>query len=83
MSAGWEMRSPLREREWPGAAMWKTLGQLVHCTAPFNYLGLPAISVPGAPARNGLRSGVQLVGRPFAEGMLLRVAAAHERAGAG
>jgi aspartyl-tRNA(Asn)/glutamyl-tRNA(Gln) amidotransferase subunit A len=66
-----------------GTAMWTTLGQLVHCTAPFNYLGLPAISVPGSPTRNGLPSSVQLVGRPFAEGMLLRVAAAHERANAG
>ena len=66
-----------------GTALWKTLGQLVHCTAPFNYLGLPAISIPGRPTLNGLPSSVQLVGRPFAEGLLLRVAAAHEHANAG
>jgi hypothetical protein len=29
-----------------GPALWELLAQLVRCTAPFNYLGLPAISVP-------------------------------------
>jgi aspartyl-tRNA(Asn)/glutamyl-tRNA(Gln) amidotransferase subunit A len=53
---------------------------MVRCTAPFNYLGLPAIAVPGAKTGDGMRASVQLVGRPFAEGLLLRVAAAHERA---
>jgi aspartyl-tRNA(Asn)/glutamyl-tRNA(Gln) amidotransferase subunit A len=63
-----------------GAALWRTINQLVHCTGPFNYLGLPALAVPGAATENGMPSSVQLVGRPFAEGLLLRVAAAHERA---
>jgi aspartyl-tRNA(Asn)/glutamyl-tRNA(Gln) amidotransferase subunit A len=61
-------------------SMWTILGQMVRCTAPFNYLGLPAIAVPGAKTGDGMRASVQLVGRPFAEGLLLRVAAAHERA---
>jgi aspartyl-tRNA(Asn)/glutamyl-tRNA(Gln) amidotransferase subunit A len=56
------------------------LSRLVYCTAPFNFLGLPALSVPGALASNGMPTGVQLVGRPFSESLLLRVAAAHERA---
>jgi aspartyl-tRNA(Asn)/glutamyl-tRNA(Gln) amidotransferase subunit A len=63
-----------------GEALWRTLSRLVYCTAPFNFLGLPALSVPGALAANGMPTGVQLVGRPFSEGLLLRVAAAHERA---
>jgi aspartyl-tRNA(Asn)/glutamyl-tRNA(Gln) amidotransferase subunit A len=63
-----------------GEALWRTLSRLVYCTAPFNFLGLPALSVPGALASNGMPTGVQLVGRPFSESLLLRVAAAHERA---
>ncbi len=62
-----------------GAALWSVLGRLVHCTAPFNYLGLPALAVPAQPTLNGLPSSVQLVGRPFSEGLLFRVGAAHER----
>ncbi len=63
-----------------GESLWAVLSRLVHCTAPFNFLGLPALAVPAASARNGMPTSVQLVGRPFSEGMLLRVAAAHERA---
>jgi len=63
-----------------GAALWSILSRLVHNTAPFNYLGLPVIAVPAGRTRNGLPASAQLAGRPFAEGLLLRVAAAHERA---
>jgi aspartyl-tRNA(Asn)/glutamyl-tRNA(Gln) amidotransferase subunit A len=61
-----------------GPALWQMLAGLVRCTAPFNYLGLPALTVPSGCTDNGLPAGVQLVGRPFDEGLLLRVAAAHE-----
>jgi aspartyl-tRNA(Asn)/glutamyl-tRNA(Gln) amidotransferase subunit A len=50
-----------------------------HCTRPFNYLGLPAMSVPAGRTRNGLPCGVQLVGRPFDEATLLHAARAFER----
>jgi aspartyl-tRNA(Asn)/glutamyl-tRNA(Gln) amidotransferase subunit A len=63
-----------------GPELWRILSLLVRCTAPVNYLGLPALAVPAARTRNGLRASVQLIGRPFAEGMLLRVAAVHEAA---
>ena len=63
-----------------GAAMWAMLAKLVHNTAPFNYLGLPAIAVPAGRTANGLPASAQLAARPFAEALLLRVAAAHERA---
>ncbi len=60
------------------AAMWVTIAQLVRCTAPFNYLGVPALAVPAGFTDNGLPASFQLVGRPFAEARLLRVAAAYQ-----
>jgi aspartyl-tRNA(Asn)/glutamyl-tRNA(Gln) amidotransferase subunit A len=48
-------------------------------TRPFNYLGLPAISIPCGFDRNGCPVGLQLAGRPFAEARLLRVADAYQR----
>ena len=49
-------------------------------TSPFNLTGLPAISIPCGFDPNGLPIGLQLVARPWAEGRLLRVARAYERA---
>jgi aspartyl-tRNA(Asn)/glutamyl-tRNA(Gln) amidotransferase subunit A len=60
--------------------MWKILSLLVHCTAPFNYLGVPAMSVPAGFTWNGLPASMQLVARPFAEMMLFRVAGAYQSA---
>jgi len=51
-----------------------------HCTRPFNFLGLPALSVPCGFTANGLPMAFQLVGRPFDEATLLRTARAYERA---
>lgn len=59
-----------------GEAMWDIIARLVHCTAPINYLGLPALAVPAGFSSGGLPAGFQLIGRPFAEATLLR--AAHE-----
>ena len=50
-----------------------------HCTRPFNYFGLPAISVPIGLTGNGLPCAMQLVGRPFDETLLFRAARAYER----
>ena len=63
-----------------GARLWEVLGDLVRCTAPFNYLGLPAISVPAGLDDRGLPIGVQLVGALFGEPALLAAAAVHELA---
>jgi aspartyl-tRNA(Asn)/glutamyl-tRNA(Gln) amidotransferase subunit A len=49
-------------------------------TRPINYLGLPALSVPGGFTANGLPWGFQLVGRPFDEKLLFRFGRAFERA---
>jgi aspartyl-tRNA(Asn)/glutamyl-tRNA(Gln) amidotransferase subunit A len=47
-------------------------------TVPFNMSGHPAISVPWTTTSNGRPIGVQLVGRRFADLVVLRVAAACE-----
>ena len=49
-------------------------------TPPFNVTGQPAISLPGAQARQGLPIGVQLVAAYGREDVLLRVAAQLEDA---
>ena len=41
---------------------------------PFNYLGLPSLTMPIGVDRVGMPVGAQLVGRPFAEARLLSVA---------
>jgi aspartyl-tRNA(Asn)/glutamyl-tRNA(Gln) amidotransferase subunit A len=51
---------------------------MTHCTSPFNYLGLPSLAVPAGFSENGLPASFQLVGRPFAEALLYRAAAAYE-----
>ena len=48
-------------------------------TRPFNYLGLPAISVPCGFDPNGLPIGLQLAARPFAEARLCAAADAYQR----
>ncbi len=45
---------------------------------PANLTGLPAISIPSGYDRGGLPVGLQLIGRPWDEGMLLRLAYAAE-----
>lgn len=48
-------------------------------TRPFNYLGLPSVSVPCGFDTNGLPIGMQIQGRPFGEARILRVADAYQR----
>ncbi len=53
------------------------LSVLVHNTAPFNYTGFPALSVPCAGAK-GMPVGMQLVGPFHREELLLQVAHAYQ-----
>ena len=53
--------------------------KLAWCTRAINYLGLPGLSVPCGFTANGLPVGFQLVGTPFAEGLLLGVADAYQQ----
>ena len=48
--------------------------------APFNVTGSPAVSVPTGFTQSGLPLGMQLVGKPFSEALLYRVAYAYEQA---
>jgi aspartyl-tRNA(Asn)/glutamyl-tRNA(Gln) amidotransferase subunit A len=57
----------------------RVIGVVGHCTRGINYIGLPSISVPAGFDAKGLPVAFQLVGRPFAEGMLLRAADAYQR----
>ena len=58
--------------------MNEVLGSINHCTWPVNYLGLPGLAVPAGFSSSGLPVGFQLIGRPFSEAMLFRIAAAYE-----
>jgi aspartyl-tRNA(Asn)/glutamyl-tRNA(Gln) amidotransferase subunit A len=57
----------------------RATGMLTRGARPINYLGLPALSVPAGFTEGGLPFGVQIVGRPFAEDLLLRIGRAYER----
>jgi aspartyl-tRNA(Asn)/glutamyl-tRNA(Gln) amidotransferase subunit A len=48
-------------------------------TRSFNYLGLPALAVPHGCTTLGLPIAFQLVGRPFQEALILRIAHAFEQ----
>ena len=49
------------------------------CTLPINIAGIPGLSIP-AGFSDGLPVGMQILGKPFSEEMLLRVAYAYEQA---
>ncbi len=48
-------------------------------TRPFNYLGLPTVSLPCGFDDRGLPMGLQISARPFGEGRALMVADAYQR----
>jgi aspartyl-tRNA(Asn)/glutamyl-tRNA(Gln) amidotransferase subunit A len=52
---------------------------LIRLTRPFNFSGHPAASVPCGFTGGGLPIGMQIVGRPFDEATVLRVADAYQR----
>ncbi len=60
-------------------ANWPRFMAVSANTRPFNYLGLPAISVPCGFDDRGLPLGLQLAGRPFAEATVLRAADAFQQ----
>jgi aspartyl-tRNA(Asn)/glutamyl-tRNA(Gln) amidotransferase subunit A len=58
---------------------WRRMMGISANTRPFNYLGLPVVSVPVGFDERGLPMGMQLAGRPFAEARVLRAADAYQR----
>ncbi len=55
------------------------MGRFSRLTRPFNGLGLPALALPCGAAPDGRPLALQIVGRPFDEGTVLRLGHAYER----
>ena len=61
-------------------AMGKAFAQFTRCARPFNYLGLPTLSLPCGFGTSGLPLGFQLVARPLMEETLFAVGSAYQAA---
>lgn len=61
------------DMETPGR-VFGVVATLTSLVRPFNYLGVPVLSMPMGCDGNGMPMGVQLVGRPFGEARLLAMA---------
>lgn len=55
------------------------LAQLIRHTAPFNLTGQPALAIPTGIGADRAPMAIQIIGRPFDESSVLRVADAYER----
>jgi Asp-tRNA(Asn)/Glu-tRNA(Gln) amidotransferase A subunit family amidase len=67
-------------RELDGQAIGEFYDDYCHFCYPFNLTGQPVISVPMSPGSGGLPLGLQIAGRRFEDDLVLRAAAAWERA---
>ena len=67
-------------RELDGQPIGEFYDDYCHFSYPFNLTGQPAISVPMGTGNGGLPLGLQIVGRRFEDDLVLRAAAAWERA---
>ena len=63
-----------RQRKWEFAGKEIGLFQAMMPAVLANVLGLPAVTIPVALSREGLPIGVQLVGRPYEDELLLELA---------
>jgi aspartyl-tRNA(Asn)/glutamyl-tRNA(Gln) amidotransferase subunit A len=59
----------------------RRMGRFSRLTRPFNVLGLPVVALPCAVSDDGRPLGLQIVGRPFDEATVLRLAHVVEQAG--
>ena len=57
-----------------GGVYMDTYHRWMQVVVPASLIGLPAISIPVGFGANGLPMGMQLIGRPGSDGMLLRLA---------
>jgi aspartyl-tRNA(Asn)/glutamyl-tRNA(Gln) amidotransferase subunit A len=60
-----------------GPKLAAAMGRVVKFTRPVNYLGLPTLALP-VPRTGGLPNGIQLVGRPYSEALLLAIGHAYQ-----
>ena len=65
---------PHRSRRWQVGGAEIGLFQAMMPATPFNLLGLPAVVIPFGMSSDGLPIGVQLVGRPYEEEVILDLA---------
>ncbi len=65
---------PHRSRRWPVGDTEIGLFQAMMPATQFNLLGLPAVVIPFGMSAEGLPIGVQLVGRPYEEEIILDLA---------
>jgi aspartyl-tRNA(Asn)/glutamyl-tRNA(Gln) amidotransferase subunit A len=56
------------------------LSDRIKHVVPFNLTGQPAVSIPCGFADNGLPVGLQIVGRPYADADVLRLASTYQNA---
>lgn len=57
----------------------EVVSAILRFTQPFNCTGQPAIAIPTGLSPDGLPIAMQIIGRPFGEPEVIRVAAAYER----
>jgi Asp-tRNA(Asn)/Glu-tRNA(Gln) amidotransferase A subunit family amidase len=63
-----------RQREWEIDGRRIDLREMISCVTPFNLFGLPAVTIPFGKTEEGLPVGIQLVGAPYSEELLLEIA---------
>ncbi len=68
-----------RERRWDTGTKSIGLFQAMMPVTPFNLLGLPGLVIPFDMTDDGLPVGIQLIGRPFEEEVLLELAVRLEK----
>lgn len=67
--------------EWPEDGTEESVTNVfVRLSAPANVIGLPSIAVPCGFTASHLPTSFQVIGRPFQEARILRIARAYERA---
>jgi aspartyl-tRNA(Asn)/glutamyl-tRNA(Gln) amidotransferase subunit A len=64
---------------WPDGVVETASSVFIRLSAPANVTGLPSVAVPCGFGRGGLPTAFQVIGRPFGEARILRIARAYER----
>lgn len=65
---------------WPDGVEETASSVYVRLSAPANVTGTPSVAVPCGFSQGGLPTAFQVMGRPFGEARILRIARAYERA---
>lgn len=76
--AGLAVNAENPEFEWPDGSVEQATPAYVRLSGAANLTGLPSLSVPSGFSRTGLPMGVQIIGRPFEENVILRAGRALE-----